>query len=391
MKNIIYLDNSATTPLCPEAKAAMAEAMEIYGNPSSLHPLGKEAHDLLEISRRRIAATFGVRTAPLQGQITFTASGTESDNLAIFGTAYAKERRRGGKIITTDSEHPGADNAFAALEKDGFEVVRIRTTGGELDWEQYREALDRHVFLVSMMTVNNETGAMYDIARAFSMAKVLDPAIVTHTDAVQGYLKCRLSPASIKADLVTVSAHKIGGPKGVGALYASPEALKRRDFVSIVQGGGQENGFRSGTENVIGIAGFAAAAEIGFRALPQVLPHLSSLRQSAIEKLSALPVTLNLPTGTAAPHILNITLPDIRSETMLHALSEDGICVSAGSACSSHSKNKQSRALTAFGLSPADIECSIRISFGDQNTEEDVDRLVASLAANIDRLVKIHH
>jgi len=276
------------------------------------------------------------------------------------------------------------------LEKNGFEVVRIATRGGELDWEQYAAALDRRVFLVSMMTVNNETGAMYDISRAFSMAKAVDPNVVTHTDAVQGYLKCRLSPTALKADLVTVSAHKIGGAKGVGALYASSESLKRRDFVPVVQGGGQENGFRSGTENVIGIAGFAAAAEVGFRTLPKTLPHLAALRQSAIEKLLSLPVTLNLPKGTAAPHILNVTLPDIRSETMLHALSEDGICVSAGSACSSHARNRQSRALTAFGLSPEAIECSIRISFGEQNTTEDVDRLVQSLAANIDRLVKIH-
>lgn len=390
MNNIIYLDNSATTPLCEAAKQAMIEAMERYGNPSSLHPLGKEAHDAVELSRRRIAATLGIRTSPEAGQITFTASGTEADNLAIFGTAYAKERRRGGKIITTDSEHPAAENAFAALEKDGFEVVRIATRGGVLDLEQYKAALDRRVFLVSMMTVNNETGALYDIGRAFSMAKALDPSIVTHTDAVQGYLKCRLNPTALKADLITLSAHKINGPKGVGALYASREALKRRDFIPTILGGGQENGFRSGTENVIGIAGFGAAAEVGFASLSKSLPHLLALRDSAREKLQALPVTQNIPTGACAPHILNITLPDIRSETMLHALSADGICISAGSACSSHSK-KVSRALSAFGLSPEAIECSIRISFGEQNTPDDVDALVASLQKNIEKLVKIHH
>jgi len=387
---MIYLDNSATTPLSDAAKQAMLTAMEHYGNPSSLHPLGKEAHDLLESSRRKIALTLGLRTAPEAGQITFCASGTEADNLAIFGTAYAKERRRGGKIITTDSEHPAAENTFCALEKDGFEVVRIATRHGELDWEQYRAALDKRVFLVSMMAVNNETGAAYDLKRAFTMAKAIDPAIVTHTDAVQGYLKSRFSPSAIKADLVSVSAHKIHGPKGVGALYASPEALKRRDLIPTVLGGGQEHGFRSGTENVIGIAGFGAAAEEEFRSLAATLPHLQSLRESAIKQLSALPVTLNLPRGACAPHILSITLPDIRSETMLHALSQDGICVSAGSACSSHSK-KISRALTGFGLSPAAIECTVRVSFGRQNTLTDVDRLVESLKHNIDRLVKIHH
>ncbi|MBQ9807041.1 MAG: cysteine desulfurase [Clostridia bacterium] len=389
MNEMIYLDNSATTPLSDAAKQAMLAAMEQFGNPSSLHPIGKQAQDLVQTARRQVAHTLGIRTSPEAGQITFTASGTEADNLAIFGTAYAKERRRGGKIITTDSEHPAAENAFAALEKDGFEVVRISTRGGELDWDQYKDALNKRVFLVSLMTVNNETGALYDLKKAFSMAKALDPAIVTHTDAVQGYLKSRFLPTAIKADLVTLSAHKIHGPKGVGALYASTEALKRRDFVPTVLGGGQENGFRSGTENVIGIAGFGAAAEEEYRNLAQTLPHLQTLRDSAKEKLSALPVIQNIPTGSAAPHILSITLPDIRSETMLHALSRDGICVSAGSACSSHAK-KVSRALTAFGLSPAAIECTLRISFGRQNTLADVDRLAESLQENIDRLVKIH-
>lgn len=390
MNKMIYLDNSATTPLSDAAKQAMMTAMEHFGNPSSLHPVGQKAHELVQAARRQIALTLGIRNAPEAGQITFTASGTEADNLAIFGTAYAKERRRGGKIITTDSEHPAAENAFAALEKDGFEVVRLSTRGGELDWEQYRAALDKRVFLVSIMTVNNETGAMYDLKRAFGMAKAIDPAIVTHTDAVQGYLKSRFSPVAIKADLVTLSAHKIHGPKGVGALYASPEALKRRDFVPTVLGGGQENGFRSGTENVIGIAGFGAAAEEEYRNLAATLPRLQALRNSAIEKLKALPVKLNLPTGAAAPHILSITLPDIRSETMLHALSQDGICISAGSACSSHAK-KVSRALTGFGLSPAETECTVRISFGKQNCPEDVEHLIASLQKNIETLVKIHH
>ena len=265
----------------------------------------------------------------------------------------------------------------------------IRTRGGELDWEQYADALNARTFLVSMMTVNNETGAHYDLSRAFAMAKAVDPAIVTHTDAVQGYLKTRLSPTALRADLVTVSAHKIRGPKGVGALYASPEALKRRDLTPILLGGGQEHNLRSGTENLPGIAGFAAAAEVGCKNLTPTLSHLRGLRALAIERLSELPVTLNLPTGAAAPHILNVTLPDIKSETMLHALSADGICVSSGSACSSHSQ-KPSRALSAFGLTPAQVECSIRLSFGEQNTPEEIDKFIHSLQQNLERLVKIH-
>ena len=389
MTKEIYLDNSATTPLSDAAKRAMTEAMDCFGNPSSLHPRGQEAHTLLERARKQVAETLGMRGTPDPRRLIFTSCGSEADNLAILGTAYAKPRRRGGRIITTDSEHAAVEKTMQALEQDGFEVVRIPTRSGRLDLDAFRKALNHRVFLISMMMVNNETGALYDVAQAFALAKAQDPAIVTHTDAVQGYLKCRFTPQAIGADLVTVSAHKIHGPKGVGALYVSAEALKRRDFVPCLLGGGQESGFRSGTENVIGIAGFGAAAEEGYAALGTELSRLSALRAYAIERLSALPVTLNLPTGKCAPHVINLTLPDIKSETMLHALSADGICVSNGSACSSHSHDVSS-SLIAFGLSAAQAECSIRISLGRQNTEEDVDRLVDALATRIPTLVKIH-
>jgi len=386
MTHTIYLDNSATTPLSDTAKTAMREAMECYGNPSSLHKLGQESHAMLETARKSVAASLGLRNLTDARQLLFTSCGSESDNLAILGTAYAKPRRRGGRIITTDSEHAGVENAMKALEKDGFEVVRIPTRGGVLDLDAFDAALTPRTFLVSLMSVNNETGAQYDVGRAFAMAKAMSPDIVTHTDAVQAYLKGRLSPTALKADLVTVSAHKINGPKGVGALSVSPEALKRRDFVPLLLGGGQESGFRSGTENLVGIVGFGAAAQEGFSASVQ---HMTALRDYARERLSALPVRLNLPRGACAPHIVNLTLPDIRSETMLHALSADGIFVSNGSACSSHSHDLSS-ALTAFGLKPDEIECSIRVSFGVQNTREDVDALVASLKTSIEKLVKIH-
>ena len=385
----IYLDNSATTPLCAPAIDAMRQAIEHYGNPSSLHPLGQAAHTVLEHARRDVAATLGLRRPPEPGQLIFTSCGSEADNLAILGTAYAKSRRRGGRVITTDSEHPGVENAMRALEKDGFEVIRIPTRGGVLDMERLNDALNSSVFLVSLMAVNNETGAAYDLETAFSLVKAYNDTIVTHTDAVQGYLKRPLNTTSLKADMITVSAHKIQGPKGVGALYVSPAALKRRDLSPVLFGGGQESGFRSGTENLIGIAGFAAAAKCGFEHMQRDIAHMRALRALAIEQLSALPVQLNIPHGSCAPHILNLTLPDIRSETMLHALSAHRICVSAGSACSSHSKSI-SAALTAFGLSPAQIECSIRVSFGPQNTEDDVTALTHALSAEIERLVKIH-
>lgn len=382
----IYLDNSATTALSEGVKARMREVMDRYGNPSSLHFVGNAAMEVLETARRQVAASLGV-TRPEPGELIFTSCGSESDNLAILGTAFAKSRRRGMRVITTDSEHPGAANAFRLLEQQGFEVVRIPTRGGELDFERYAAALNDRTFLVSIMTVNNETGAMYDVKRAFTMAKNRDPDIVTHTDAVQGYLKCRFTPKSIRADLVTVSAHKIHGPKGVGALYVSRDCLRRRDLVPLLLGGGQESGFRSGTENLIGIAGFGQAAAEGYDALEEDLGKLSSLRELTLKKLSELPLRPNLPTGKCAPHILNYTLPDIRSETMLHALSARGICISNGSACSSHSHHR-SEALTAFGLTPEEIDCSIRISFSAFNTLADVDALASALAEELERLVR---
>ena len=386
--DMIYLDNSATTALSEAAKQKMTEAMECYGNPSSLHPLGERAHMMVEQARKDIAATLGVRGTLLPGQLIFTSCGSESDNLAIFGTAYAKPRRRGGRVITTDSEHPGVENAMKALEKDCFDVVRIPTRGGVLDMDAYARALTEKTFLVSLMMVNNETGALYDVGRAFAMAKAKNPDIVTHTDAVQGYLKCRFSPTALRADLITVSAHKIHGPKGVGALLVSPEALKRRDIVPTLMGGGQEGGFRSGTENVIGIAGFGAAAKAGYTNLSADLDHLRELREYAISRLKELSVRLNLPTGACAPHILNLTLPDIRSETMLHELSRNGICISHGSACSSHAKEISS-ALTAFGLTRQEIECSVRVSFSIYNSHEDVDKLIDAMSNALDRLVRV--
>ena len=382
----IYLDNSATTPLLPAVKERMCEVMEHYGNPSSLHAKGNDAHEILERARRQVGEGFGVRR-PEPGEILFTSCGSESDNLAILGCAYAKPRRKGGKILTTDSEHAAVENTMRRLEAEGFEVARIRTVGGVLDMEQFRAELNPRVFLVSMMMVNNETGAMYDLKSAFGAAKRYNPDIVTHTDAVQGFLKCRFAPKSIGADLVTVSAHKIHGPKGVGALWVSADARRRRDIVPWLIGGGQEAGFRSGTENLIGIAGFGEAVQEGLRTMAEDIEHLRRLRELAIERLQTLSVRMNLPKGATAPHVLNLTLPGIRSETMLHALSQRGIYISNGSACSSHSKNPSS-ALMAFGLSEAETEASIRISFSRFNTEEDVLELESALRECIETLVR---
>lgn len=384
----IYFDNSATTALSDTVKAKMLEAMDCYGNPSSLHTRGVSADRLLREARENVLTALGVRHST-GGALVFTASGTEATNLALLGTAHAKSRRTANRIVITDSEHPSVENTALVLEKEGFEIVRVPTARGVLDTEFLDKALDRNVFLVSLMMVNNETGARYDVERAFRLAKGRNPEAITHCDAVQGFLKCRFTVQSLGADLVTVSAHKIHGPKGVGALYIDKRILTRRAIVPTVTGGGQENGLRSGTENVIGIAGFGEAARSGFSTLDADISHLRALRDYAVERLSPLELRLNLPIGETAPHILNLTLPDIRSETMLHFLSSKGIYVSAGSACSSHAAHPSS-SLLAFGVSPEEAGHSIRISFAKANTKDEIDAFAEALDEGIGTLVRVH-
>lgn len=385
----IYLDNSATTPICNEAKAAMIEAMECYGNPSSLHAKGFVSSKMIADARAKVLASLFVRNGKNENLI-FTSSGTEADNLALLGVAYAKTRRA-NRIITTDSEHSAIEKTLSKLEDDGFEVIRLSTVGGVIDIDEFRSAMNKNTLLVTMMHVNNETGALYNIKECFKIAKEINPEVVTHTDAVQSYLKMKVSPTELCADLLSISAHKIHGPKGIGALYISPEVIKKKQIKPVILGGGQESTFRSGTENLIGIVGFGAAAERGFASIGRELAHMRELRTYALEKLNSLDVKVNLPKGEAAPHIINITLPSIKSETMLHYLSANGIYVSSGSACSSNSSSKKiSRALRGFGLDDFDADCSMRISLSPFNTKEDVDALMLSLSEGIDKLVRIH-
>lgn len=383
----IYLDNSATTPLCRESIEAMENAMRTYGNPSSLHAMGHQAQKLVDDARESVGFALGVRMMK-PGELIFTSCGTEANNLAIFGSVYAKSRRGANKIITTDSEHPSVEKPLEALEADGFEVVRIGTRGGVLNFEQLEKELDDRVLLVTMMMVNNETGAVYDLARVFKMVKEKCPTAITHCDAVQAFLKIRFSPASVGADLVSISSHKIHGPKGVGALYVNRDILKQKKLSPRLLGGGQELGFRSGTENVIGIAGFGGAVKEMGSGLDEKIERVASLREYALLKLSSADITLNIPLGTCAPHIINFTLPRIKSETMLHYLSGDGIYVSGGSACSSHS-HAPSPTLLAFGLSPLDAENSIRVSLSAHNTEQEIDRFATSLENGLRTLIRM--
>jgi cysteine desulfurase len=384
---MIYFDNSATTQLSAAAREAMTGAMDLYANPSSLHAEGLKARKIIDSARASVAEALGVRN--LGGsQIIFTSSGSEANNTAIFGTVYAKKRRTSSRIITTDGEHPSIENALLKLESEGFEVIRIPTKEGSLDFEAYREALSVQPILVTMMMVNNETGAVYDVAKAFDIAKKMHPDTVTHCDAVQGFLKKKFSPQSIHADLVTVSAHKIHGPKGVGALYIDAQLIKAKKIVPYIIGGGQEFSFRAGTENTVGIAGFGAAARCELSAFSANVEKMRELRSYLIENLSELNVSLNIPNGECAPHVLSITLPNIKSETMLHFLSGKGICVSSGSACSSRSL-KTSGALTAFGLAPTKADCTIRVSLCASNTKDEADEFISMLKQGIDTLVPI--
>ncbi len=379
---MIYFDNAATTQPLPEAIDAARTAMaEHWGNPSSVHGMGNTANAILTESRRAAAKALGIRRET-DGRIFFTGSGTEGDNLAVFGSVYAKKRPlRGdsrGRILTTDSEHPAVEEAMRRLETDGFEICRIPTLGGTLDFD-YIEAHSEGVILATLMLVNNETGALYDVRHAFQTVRQKSPDAVTHTDAVQGFMKVRFTPASLGADLVTVSAHKIGGVKGVGALYVSEPILKAKKLIPVIAGGGQEGGMRSGTENLPGIAAFAAACRVSADRFTEDAAAVSAVRDRILSGLRASgEIRVNTPIS-GIDGILSVTMPGIRSETVLNDLSRRGICVSAGSACSAHAAKKGNRVLQAFGLSAAEADTTIRISIAPTNTEAEAETLVQAL------------
>lgn len=383
----IYFDNSATTALSAPARAKMIEAIDCYGNPSSYHQLGRKSAAMLAEAREAIARSLGLRRLT-PGELVFTSCGSEANTLALLGTAHAKARRTANRIVTTDSEHPAVENVMRELEREGFEVVRISTRGGALDMAQLDAALNDRVFMISMMMVNNETGALYDLKTVFSLARARSPQVITHTDAVQGYLKCRFTPASIGADLVTISAHKVHGPKGVGALYINPALLKAKQIVPWLHGGGQESGLRSGTENIPGIAAFGAAVDALYPKLDEHIAHMNALREQLVKGLLSLGIDVKQPAGACAPHIVNLTLPSIKSEVMLHFLDARGICVSAGSACSTRSRHISS-ALLAFGASERDADCSLRVSLCADNTAEEVEALLEALSQGLSSLIRI--
>ena len=384
---MVYLDNSATTEISAVAKKAMIDAIEVYGNPSSRHSMGIEAKRLLDRAREQVGAAMGL-ARPNPENLLFTSCGSEANNTAILGCLYSKEKRRQNKVITTDSEHSSVENVMRKLEKDGFSVVRLSTRGGVIDENQLLAALDDSVAMVSLMLVNNETGAVYDLKKLFGIVKRRCPEAVTHCDAVQGFMKVPFTVKSLGADMISVSAHKIHGPKGVGALYISPEIIKMKKIVPYVIGGGQEGGFRSGTENIVGIVGFGAAAEAARAAFSENCAKMAALRDLCEKKATLAGARANVPSGMRVCHVLSLTLPDIKSETMLNFLSAKGFCVSAGSACSSHSRHISS-SLVGFGLSEAEADSTIRVSFSEYNTEEEIEGFCAALGEGIESLVRI--
>ncbi len=360
---MIYLDNSATTPLSESAKDKIKEMLDVFGNPSSLHSEGLRAEKEVTLARERIAKSLSARA----DEVFFTSGGTESDNIAIFGAAK-KNAKAGRKIITTDSEHPAVSRAVDALEKEGFEVVRLSTRGGKTDLDEVEKNAD-DVALVTVMRTNNETGAIYDVKAISDVVKRRSPRAIVHSDCVQAYMKERLSLSSLGADIISVSAHKVHAPKGVGAIIVKKGLV----LPPHTYGGGQEKNLRSGTENTIGIASFGASVN-ELMTDSERMSKMAELYDYMKERFSS--YKENVP-ERASSSILNISLEGYRSEIVLHSLSREGIFVSSGSACSSHSG--KSGVLTAFGLTDREADSAIRISTSHYNTKEEIDRLFEAL------------
>lgn len=369
----IYLDNAATTAVYPEAAALMSRIMcEDFGNPSSLHLKGIEAEKTLRQAAKDIADILKVK----EKSIYLTSGGTEGNNWALAGTAFAN-RRRGMHIITTQIEHAAVSEPVKKLEQQGFEVTKLSVDPtGIIDLDELAGAIREDTILVSIMAVNNEIGSIQPISEAGHLIKEKNPSAYFHVDAIQGFCKIPIYPARAKIDMMSVSSHKIHGPKGAGFLYIAPGVK----IDPLILGGGQQSGMRSGTDNVPGAAGFALAAKKMADHLEENRAHMQNIRGRLIEALSAMSdvVIHGQPYPEGAPHIVNASFLGIRSEVLLHSLEEKGIYVSSGSACSSH-KRAASATLTAIGCNKAEIESSVRFSFSELTTEEEIDKTAEAL------------
>ncbi len=369
----IYFDNSATTKCYESVKDVMVQALLCdYGNPSAMHRKGFEAEQLLKKARERFASILRGKA----GEIFFTSGGTESNNLAILGAARAN-RRKGNKLITTSIEHPSVMMVMEQLEQEGFEIVKIPVDRyGILDWERLVKEVDQQTILVSVMQVNNEIGAVEPIEKIGRYLKQEAPASLFHVDAIQSFGKMRIAPKQMGVDLLSISGHKIHGPKGIGVLYVR-EGVR---LLPVLYGGGQQMGLRSGTENVPGIVGMAKAAEEIYERIDEIERNLYELKDYFVDQVGKLPdVIVNGKTGReSAPHIVSVSFLGVRSEVLLHALEEKGIYVSAGSACSSH-KSSKSPTLQAIGAKKEQLDSTLRFSFCAENTKEEIEKTMETL------------
>jgi cysteine desulfurase len=375
----VYLDNSATTRPYKEVVETVTDILNNnYANPSSLHSLGKKAEDSLKNARQTIARTLNCN----ESEIIFTSGGTESDNLAILGYAMAN-RKRGNKLITQKTEHMAVLQGFKFLESQGFSVYYADVDeNGFVDIDDIIANVDDNTILVSIMHVNNETGAIMDIE---ALSKRLDHSkCVLHVDAVQSYGKININTRTFGADMISISSHKIHGPNGVGALY-----VKDKIRISpVMHGGNQEAGLRSGTENLAGICGFAKAAEIKFSDMQKTKEHISNLKRTLLKLMSENidNVIVNSPENSIYS-ILNVAFPGLKSEVLLHILESKGIYISTGSAC--NSKKKLNYVLKSMGIKDNVVDSSIRFSFSEFNTMEDITYVVEVLKKEVPLLRKI--
>ena len=393
---MIYLDNAATTKPSRAALDGMRAAEEFFANPSSTHFAGLSAAKFLAGCREQVARAMGLRRLENRmgaDRVIFTASGTEANNLSLLGAAYAKKRdpNHPGTILLAAGEHPSMENPALRLESEGYDLVRIPTTGGVLDLDALTDALQNPpspVLYFGCMRVNNETGAVYDVPAAAKLVRKYAPGAVIHCDDVQGFGKLKDSPDRLGVDTLSVSAHKIHGTRGAGALYIRGELDRQKKLVPVMPGGGQEYGYRSGTENLFAIAAFAAAATEAMRDFAAHRETESALRARLLERISAIDgVETHIP-PTHTEGIVHLSLPGIRSEIMLNYLSGREICVSAGSACSAHGKHT-SAALTAYGLDARAMDTAIRVSFDYTNTADEIDAFADAIADGIRTLQRM--
>ena len=370
---MIYLDNSATTKPCREAVEAMTKALTVgWANPSALYSFGIDAAHALRDARKQVATAMGAEP----DRVFFTSGGTEADNWAIAGTVK-RLGKRGKHIITTAIEHHAVLNFMRDLENQGFEVTYLQPDSlGNITLDSLKAALRKDTILVSIMMVNNEVGAVMPIEKMAKLTHKLCPDAMFHTDAVQGFLKVPFSAKNLGADLITVSSHKVHGPKGAGALYISP---RLNSFPALLLGGGQESGYRSGTEATPAIFGFAAACAVGAATFKEDISREKELLGGLIKKLCKLD-GIKINGAHEAPHILSLSIPGVPTQNSINILQDAGICVSAGSACA---KGHRSHTLEAMRVSPETMDGSFRVSICRNTTVEELDKLVEVIEKDI--------